>query len=443
MSHHPKTQKEILAKLQIEKLNEMQEEVMSRTQWSSNFLILSPTGSGKTLAYLLPLLERLHPKNIEVQALIVVPARELAIQIDQTLKEMGCGYKVLSLYGGRSYTQDKRNLSTPPAIIVGTPGRIAEHLRKETFSFKGLHSVVLDEFDKSLQAGFDEDMKTIFGRLKWLKFRILTSATDKAEVPDYVKWDDYHEINYLPVTPEEDDLEDRLSRKFIYFKGSAKDSCLHLALQSLSNQNGIVFFNNKNDIERCQADLAIQGIIAKPFHGKMSQPDREKSLIQFRNGSCRVLLASDLAGRGIDVPDIDFVMHYHLPMREEDFIHRNGRTARVKAKGTSFVLWDENKDRPYFVEDYPKYIINEWSPSVVPEWKTIEFNVGRKAKISKGDVAGFLLKQGELSLHDIGRIEIQPHASFVAITAEFVDQVLAKVNFQKIKGKKVQGWLVD
>lgn len=438
MSHNPKTQAEILAKLKIEQLNPMQEEVIKKTQWSQNFLILSPTGSGKTLAYLLPLLSKLHPKNLEVQSLIIVPSRELAIQIDQTLKEMGCGYKVLSLYGGRSYSQDKRNLVAPPAIIIGTPGRIAEHLRKETFGFESIHTIVVDEFDKSLQAGFDEDMQTIFGRLKWLKSRILTSATSKVEVPEYVEWDEYQEVNYLPVDKNEAELETRLERKMIFSEEKDKLGTLIQALKCLSGQSGIVFFNYKDAIERVSEALTEEGIPSKPFHGKMTQPERERSLLQFRNGSSQILLATDLAGRGIDVPDLDFVMHFHLPLREEDFIHRNGRTARMTAKGTSYVLHYKREDLPYYVGQYPEYTLNDWTQATPVEWVTLEFNVGRKSKISKGDVAGFLGKQCELGRDDMGKIEIQPFSSFAAVRKEFASKVIEACKEQKLKKLRVK-----
>lgn len=442
MSHNPKSREEILAKLKIEQLNPMQDEVIRKTQWSQNFLILSPTGSGKTLAYLLPLLDKLHPKQTGVQSLIVVPSRELAIQIDTTLKDMGCGYKVLSLYGGRAYSQDKRNLQVAPAIIVGTPGRIAEHLRKETFSFETIHTIVVDEFDKSLQAGFEEDMQTIFGRLKWLKSKILTSATSKVEVPEYVEWDDYLEVNYLPESKEEDELEQRLTRKMIWSDEKDKLPKLVQSLKSLKGQSGIVFFNYKDAIERAAEYLEEQGIPAKPFHGKMTQPEREKSLIQFRNGSAKILLATDLAGRGIDVPDLDFVMHFHLSLKEEDFIHRNGRTARMKATGTAYVLHYRQEDLLYYVGQYPEYEVNEWAKADEVEWVTLEFNAGRKAKISKGDIAGFLIKVGGLDREDIGKIEIQPFAAFVAVKSHLAQEVQSKINFQKLKTTKVQCWIL-
>jgi superfamily II DNA/RNA helicase len=332
MANHIKGQEEILQKLNISQLNPMQEEAIATIKKNTNTILLSPTGTGKTLAFALPLLEFLDPSVEEIQALILVPSRELAIQIEQVIRSMGSGYKVNAVYGGRPMSKDKIELKHVPAILIGTPGRISDHFANERFSTDHIKTLILDEFDKSLEVGFEYEMRGVINQLIALNKRILTSATQGVEIPDFVRLDKPNTVNYLKATTS------KLVIKTVLSPAKNKlNTLLHL-LNFLGNQQGIIFCNLKDSIHNVSAFLESKNIKHGCFSGGMEQKDRERSLIKFRNGTNQILIATDLAARGIDVPEMKYIIHYELPREQEEFTHRNGRTARVSAKGTAYVL---------------------------------------------------------------------------------------------------------
>ncbi len=339
-----KNQKEILEKLGIEQLNPMQEEAKLAIHSLPEVVLLSPTGSGKTLAFLLPLIAELDPESTEVQALILAPSRELAIQIEQVARDMGTGYKINAVYGGRRISKDKVELQHHPALLIGTPGRVADHLRRNTFSSDHIRTLVLDEFDKSLEIGFEEEMSEIMSLLPNVDKKVLTSATQKVEIPAFVGLKKPTYIDYLHEGVS------KLKIKIIISPEKDKLETLGKALCHLGNQPGIVFLNFKDAIQRVSDYLSEKGIPHGCFYGGLDQLDRERALIKFRNGTHQLLLATDLAARGIDVPEIKFIIHYHLPMRGEEFVHRNGRTARMHESGTAYVLKWVQEELPDFID---------------------------------------------------------------------------------------------
>lgn len=431
-----KNQKEILEKLGIEQLNPMQEEAKLAIHSLPEVVLLSPTGSGKTLAFLLPIIAELEPDSTEVQALILAPSRELAIQIEQVARDMGTGYKINAVYGGRRISKDKVELQHHPALLIGTPGRVADHLRRNTFSSDHICTLVLDEFDKSLEIGFEEEMSEIMSLLPNVDKKVLTSATQKVEIPTFVGLKKPIYIDYLHegvsklkiktiVSPEKDKLE-----------------TLGKALCHLGNQPGIVFLNFKDAIQRVSDYLSEKGIPHGCFYGGLDQLDRERALIKFRNGTHQLLLATDLAARGIDVPEIKFIIHYHLPVRGEEFVHRNGRTARMHESGTAYVLKWAHEELPDFI-DAPEEEVLESAPLPQPSpWKTVFISGGRKDKISKGDIAGLFFKQGELKHDQVGTIELKQDCAFAAVKAAKVDQLIRKVDNSRLKRKKVRVSLI-
>ena len=430
-----KNQQDILDKLNIEQLNAMQQEALSVIQSNDNVILLSPTGTGKTLAFLLPIVAQLDPDCAEVQVLIVVPSRELAIQIEQVIREMGTGYKANAVYGGRAGSQDKLDLKHRPAILIGTPGRIADHLRKESFSVDSIHTLVLDEFDKSLEIGFEKEMIEIVDNLPNIKNKILTSATQRVQVPAFVGLLNPVSIDYL------DDGIAAIKIKSILSPDKDKLETLANALCHLGNQPGIIFCNFKESIQRVSDFLASRNISHGCFYGGMEQQDRERALIKFRNGTHQLLIATDLAARGIDVPEIKFIIHYQLPQKNHEFIHRNGRTARMHSQGTAYVMRWEREDLPPFIYQGDEEEVEELavaSSPGAPLWETLYITGGRRDKISKGDIAGLFLKQGQLTKDELGVIEIKQDSSFVGVLASRVDEVIRKVNNAKLKTKKVR-----
>jgi len=432
MSKKIKNLKAILQKLGIEKLTPMQEEAKLTIHSEPNVVLLSPTGTGKTLAFLLPIIEELDKNLPSVQALILAPSRELAIQIEQVAREMGSGIKVHAFYGGRSFSKDRNDLQTPPSILIGTPGRIADHLRKETFSVDHLKTLVLDEFDKSLEIGFEEDMIEIINALPILKKRILTSATQGVEIPEFVGIKHLTTIDYL----NEDLL--KLEIKTVNSPSKDKLETLVKLLNHLGDKSGVVFCNFKDSIQRVSDYLSHNNIPHDCFYGGMEQNDRENSLIKFRNGTHRLLIATDLAARGIDVPEMDFIIHYHLPLKSVEFTHRNGRTARMNAKGTSYVLSWAGEPLPDFIQSDGIQELIEAPSQNNTNWTTLFISGGRKDKISKGDIAGLFLKQGKLDKDDLGIIELKTESAFVAVKTAKVKSLLPLINNTRLKKKKVR-----
>ena len=432
MSHIFKDQKAILQKLGIEQLNSMQEEAIDIIEKNASVVILSPTGTGKTLAFLLPLLQQLNIGTKQVQALILVPSRELAIQIEQVAREMGSGFKVNAVYGGRAFSKDKIELSQPPAILIGTPGRIGDHLRRQTFSIDNLRILILDEFDKSLETGFEGEMREIIETLPGLEKRILTSATQLENIPKFAGVRDPVYINYLDHAPS------LLETRTISSPQKDKLDTLVQLLKSLAGQPGIIFCNYKETIDEVHLYLKSQGIDLECFHGGMEQKERERSLIKFRNGSSRLILATDLAARGIDVPEIGFIIHYQLPHSKQEFIHRNGRTARMNKRGIAYVLHWENEKLPDFIIAKKNSEIYEDTLISVQDWITLFISGGRKDKISKGDIAGLFLKQGNLKREELGNIELKHDCAFVAVPSEKSEQLVQILNNSRLKKKKVR-----
>jgi superfamily II DNA/RNA helicase len=432
MSTPQKSQAEILSKLGIEQLNPMQLAAKEAIESSDEVILLSPTGTGKTLAFLLPLIQNLDPTCEEIQLVIIVPSRELAIQIEQVMRGMGTGYKVNAVYGGRAGSKDRIEIKHRPAVLIGTPGRVADHLRREAFDTASIRTLVLDEFDKSLEIGFESEMKDILYLLPKVKKMILTSATQGVEIPRFVGLKS-------PVTV--DFLVDKLSQlqiKKVLSPTKDKLETLVDLIAHLGGQNGIIFCNFKDSIQRVSDCLEEHGISHGIFSGGMEQTDRERSLIKFRNGTHQILLATDLAARGIDVPEIKFIIHYHLPLRSEEFIHRNGRTARMNSDGTAYVLHYEKDSLPDFIGNLPVEKLTQ-SPLPGPsEWSTLFVSGGRKDKISKGDVAGLFFKQGGLSKDDLGVIELKTDCAFVGVKTATLEKLLPKVNNMKLKEKKVR-----
>jgi superfamily II DNA/RNA helicase len=436
MAEPVKTQSEILQKLNITALNPMQMEALETIPKTVNTILLSPTGTGKTLAFALPLIHSLDPDIENIQALIIVPTRELAIQIEQVIRSMGSGFKVNAVYGGRAMAKDKIELKHVPTILIGTPGRINDHFANERFTKKDIKTLVLDEFDKSLEIGFEDEMREILSDLTALHKRILTSATQGLNIPEFVGLQNPKIINYLDIEVS------KLAIKTIISPDKNKLNTLLELLKHLSNQQGIIFCNLKDSIQTVSDFLTKHYLPHGCFNGGMEQKDRERSLIKFRNGTYPLLVATDLAARGIDVPEMEFIIHYELPTHKEEFIHRNGRTARVNAQGTAYVLKWKDQALPEFIEKTTTADISNQPIKNLVYWETLFISGGRKDKISKSDIAGLFFKQGGISKEQLGVIELKQDCAFVAVPVILADELIQKLNNTKLKKKKVRVSLV-
>ena len=433
MANNIKDQQDILTKLNIHTLNPMQQEAIAVIESTANTILLSPTGTGKTLGFSLPLLKYLDSDCHEVQALILVPTRELAIQIEQVIRTMGSGFKINAVYGGRPMSKDKIEIKHNPAVLIGTPGRILDHFNSDRFSKESIKTLILDEFDKSLEQGFEDQMKSIIDQLPAISKRILTSATQGVSVPVFVKLNQPTTINYLNQnTPS------KLAIKTVISPDKNKLKTLLSLLEHIGNEPGIIFCNFRDSISEVSEFLERHKISHTCFSGGMEQKERERALIKFRNGSSQVLLATDLAARGIDIPEMKFIVHYELPIHKEEFIHRNGRTARVDAKGTAYVLKWQDQLLPEFILNVKGIDISEKAPYKPQYWQTLFISGGRKDKISKGDIAGLFFKQGKLDKHELGTIELKQDCAFVAVPLAKADDLILNLNNTRLKKKKVR-----
>nr|WP_315421151.1 DEAD/DEAH box helicase [uncultured Pedobacter sp.] len=424
-----------LKKLNISALNEMQESSVKAAKTGKDVILIAPTGSGKTLAFLLPLLSSLKTGVKGVQALVLVPSRELALQIEQVFKQMGTSFKVNCCYGGHAVRIEKNNLAHPPAVLIGTPGRIAYHLEHQNFDESFIETLVLDEFDKALEFGFENDMSYIIGSLLSLKQRILTSATKMEEIPAFVKLNTPAEVDYSKNIEAKPDLK----LKKITVPAADKLDYLFRLLSKIGSKNTLVFCNHRETVDRISDLLFEHGLGHDVFHGGMEQFDREKALLKFRNGSHRILITTDLAARGLDIPEVEHIVHYQLPYTEDAYIHRNGRTARMHAKGTAYAILTSEENYKYLPDDIEEEVLQD--RYVLPQesdWVTLYLAHGKKDKINKIDIVGLFLQKGDLVKDDLGLIEVKDTTSYVAVKRSKITQLLKKLNGEKIKGKKLK-----
>ncbi|MFI3317396.1 MAG: DEAD/DEAH box helicase [Rikenellaceae bacterium] len=428
-----------LRNLNIEELNPMQQQTLEEFGAKRDIVLLSPTGSGKTIAFLLPLLLDLRSDDKTIQALILVPSRELALQIESVFKKMGSSAKCCCCYGGHPIAQEKRSIAgNSPSVIIGTPGRIGDHIAKGNFDAHTIETLIIDEFDKSLEFGFHDEMIDIISQLRGLKKRMLLSATDSSDILEFTPSEDSIRLNYLP---ENQAKESRLSIKKVLSPAKDKIETLHRLLCSLGSSSSIVFCNHREAVDRVRDLLTSQGFYCERFHGGMEQPDRERALYKFRNGSCHVLVSTDLAARGLDIPEVEHIIHYHMPTQADAYTHRNGRTARWQATGTSYILLSPEETLPKYIDNQedilPFDLPRHTAPSPQPIWETLYIGRGRKEKISKMDVAGFLYKKGGLERGEVGDIDIKEHYGFVAVKRSRLRPLMKNIKGEKLKGARI------
>ncbi|MBO4826366.1 MAG: DEAD/DEAH box helicase [Prevotella sp.] len=427
----------ILEKLGINELNMMQQEAVNAIlRTDRDVLVLSPTGTGKTLAYLLPLAELIDAKSDALQAVVVVPGRELALQSATVLKDMGSGLRTMSLYGGRPTMDEHRQLrEVKPQIVFATPGRLNDHLDKGNLDGWGVRFLVIDEFDKCLQMGFLGEMSALAGKLPRVERRILLSATNAAEIPRFLNMGRTERVEFLD---EEEQVSTRVHIYYVRSEQKDKLEALQRLLLTLGQQSSIVFLNYRDSVERTDGFLRECGFYTSAFHGGMEQKQREDALYKFSNGSANVMVSTDLASRGLDIPDIENIIHYHLPESEEGYIHRVGRTARWDKGGRAFFILGPDEEIPSYVDAE----VEAFQPNpdddkpAEPRMATVYIGKGKKDKISKGDIVGFLCKKGGLLSSEIGRIDVKDRYAYAAVSRDKLRQVLKNTQGEKIKGIK-------
>lgn len=425
-----------LERLSIEKLNPMQTNFLETAALQGDIVLHSPTGSGKTLAFLLAVLAQLKPTDSPTtQALILAPSRELALQIDQVFRSLQTGYKINCCYGGHPIAIELQNLQTPPTVLVGTPGRIADHLRRESITTESITHLVLDEFDKSLEMGFEKDMAAIVEALPQIQQHFLTSATNAVVLPEFLVLQKTVHLDFSSKRP----VGERLDIKAVLTtSGNRKVHFLRL-VQWVGREATLIFCNQKAIVEQVSGWLEDMNITHGTFHGDLEQKDRELALIRFRNGSHNILVTTDLAARGLDIPSIKHIIHYQLPHSEPEFIHRNGRTARMEATGTAYVVLEEDRPWRNYLDERVEYIElpEETTPLPPPLWETLYISAGKKDKVNKFDLVGAILKKGQLKTEELGLVVVKEHRSYAAVKRSCVDQVIRNLHKKRIKKQQV------
>lgn len=422
--------------------NEMQADTMDVVQnGNDDVVVLSPTGTGKTLAYLLPIAAQTDAASTTLQTLVVVPGRELALQSDTVLKNIGSGLRSMAVYGGRPTMDEHRILRQQcPQIIFGTPGRINDHIAKGNIDVQQLAFLVIDEFDKCLDMGFQQEIETLLHSIPLKARHILLSATlpEKMEAT-MNSFRSGHEITTLDFSPEDDATAERIKVLTVHSENKDKLPALAQLLGQIGQESSVVFFNYRDAVERVTNYLLDQGFSAISYHGALEQKEREEHLYLFANHSVNTLVSTNLGSRGIDIPDINNIIHYHLPESEQDYIHRIGRTARWDKTGRTFFLLGPEETLPEYVdadvEDYSLFDHADEAPTLAP-MVTVYIGKGKKDKISKGDIVGFLCKCGGLKAKDIGRIDVYDNYAYVAVVHFLAPKMLKMVKGQKIKGQK-------
>jgi superfamily II DNA/RNA helicase len=425
-----------LHSLGIEHLNPMQEEMLAEVRRHDSLVLLSPTGSGKTLGYMLPVLEAMQP-GLHPTVLVLVPSRELAIQTQGVATRLCRDAKAYACYGGHPAMDEHRAMrSLSPQLIIGTPGRILDHLQKGNFESQGIGTLVIDEFDKSLELGFRQQMADIMAMLPSVRKRILLSATDSPEIPSFVGAGKVHRMNYLADT--DTDYSDRISQYLLRSPEKDKLETLGRLLCSLGSTPSMVFLNYREAVDRVYQFLQKAGFCVSAFHGAMEQKDRERALFRFQSGCANVLVSTDLAARGLDIADVGNIIHYHLPMNSEAYIHRNGRTARWDRAGASYLILgpEENLDKLDCLTGIIPMEVPDSYQVPSSRWETLYIGRGKKDKVNKVDIVGFLCKTGGLERDQLGMVSVFPHWSFAAVDRTCIRSLMARIGGQKIKGQK-------
>ena len=411
--------------------------MLDQFKTNDQLVLIAPTGSGKTLAFLLPILESLTNSEV-TQAVIIAPARELALQIEQVFKQMKTGFKINCCYGGHPIRVEKNNLLNSPQVIVGTPGRIADHLRRGTIDVRTIKTLVLDEFDKAIELGFEKDISAIIDELYSVEKRILVSATqqENSELPSFTKMP---EPNILKFIGEKRN-EGTLSQFYIRAEDNDKLEILKDLVYRVGNEPTIIFCNHREAVERIGELLKINKIPVGIFHGTLKQEHRERELTKLRNGSTNILIATDLAARGIDIPAIKNVIHYQIPLKEDAFIHRNGRTARMDSDGNSFIMLKSDDYIPEFIsQDLPSFDLSKIKTvNLQTKYATVYVGLGRKDKINKVDIVGLFYKKGGLVKDELGKIEVLDYCAFVAVDYAKARQLVQDLKSEKIKKKTLK-----
>ena len=363
--------------------------------------------------------------------------RELAIQTAEVLASLKAGLRGYACHGGRPTMDEHRELrKVKPQIITATPGRLNDHIDKGNIETGDVRFVVIDEFDNCLQMGFADEMNKAVSSLPRSARRIFLSATDVST--DELVNTALSPAGFVVVDFRQDaQQEDRVKVNIVHSPDKDKLAVLAALLRCFKGESTVVFLNYRDSVERTAAFLSDEGFTVSAYHGGLDQRQREEAIYRFANGSANVLVSTNLGSRGLDIPDVKNIVHYHLPETEEDYTHRIGRTARWDKDGNTYFILSEGETLPDYVQaDTLDFTMPDELPApVAPRMVTLYIGKGKKDKISKGDVVGFLCKSGKLKGQEIGRIDVYDYYAYAAIERGKLKSVLRNVQGEKLKGQ--------
>jgi len=428
-------------------MSEIQEKAITPILDGSDVLAQSKTGSGKTLAFGLPCVMRTNTNNYKPQTIIITPTRELAEQIAVELRRLAAykaNLKILTLYGGVPLRAQADSLAKGAHILIGTPGRIQDHLAKETLTLDSIKTLVLDEADRMLDMGFYDEIVKIGSNMPRGKQTLLFSATFPENIEKLAK-----ALLNQPLTIKVDTIIEENKIDEIIYETSDKFKTLTTLIQSYKPESLLIFCNTKAEVISLTETLAGRGHSVIDIHGDLDQRDRNESVIAFSNGSKRILVATDVASRGLDIKNIELVINYDLPFDAEVYTHRIGRTGRADATGKAISLFTA-KDR-----EKCTYVLNKAKKAQVKDlridakfkmqssYDTLCLHGGKKTKLRAGDILGTLCKEIGIDNKLIGKINITDTKSYVALHHTVIDKVVTALKRVKIKKKKYMAWVLN
>lgn len=436
-------EKDIIEKIKenfgISELNEMQKRMLKISSEAKDIILLSPTGSGKTLAFTLPVLKMLRPSTGRIQCVVIAPSRELVIQIAEVMRGAGKSFRVVALYGGHNVQDEVNSIKVTPDIVVATPGRLLDHSVRHNLELLPVRILVLDEFDKTLELGFGDEMSKLIKRMKNVSRTILTSATRTDILPDFLNLNNPLTVDF---SSDIDKVRCRMNIRNVIADSNDKLNSLLVLLHNINAdspiiEKTIIFVNHRESAERVYEFLRKNKVAAVLYHGALDQKDREMAVALFNNNSRPILVATDLAARGLDIEKVKSVIHYHQPLTSEAFVHRNGRTARIDEEGDIYILMGPDEKLKDFVEtDEMLKLDNEKKTDLSQKFMTIYISGGKKEKLSKGDILGFIVKECNVPVEDVGKINVFDHYSLVAVKEKDVFRLLNMSEGKKLKGEK-------
>ncbi|CAA6817540.1 MAG: ATP-dependent 23S rRNA helicase DbpA [uncultured Sulfurovum sp.] len=428
-------------------MSEIQEKSINPILDGSDILAQSKTGSGKTIAFGLPCVMNTNTNSYKPQTIIITPTRELADQIAIELRKIASykpNLKILTLYGGVPLRAQAESLEKGAHILIGTPGRIQDHLAKETLTLESIKTLVLDEADRMLDMGFYDEIVKIVSNMPRGKQTLLFSATFPSNIEKLAK-----ELLNQPMTIKVDTLIDSAKINEIVYETTDKLKTLTALIQSYKPESLLIFCNTKVGVISLTDTLAKHGHSVIDIHGDLDQRDRNESVIAFSNGSKRILVATDVASRGLDIKDIALVINYDLPFDPEVYTHRIGRTGRADATGTALSLFTPNDTQKcaYVLSKAQKKQMKELRIdakfSMQSDYDTLCLHGGKKTKLRAGDILGTLCKEVGIDGKHIGKINITDTKSYVALHHSVTDKVLKALKSVKIKKKKYIAWILS